>query len=160
MLVRKKSRHFWAPVASTVSTPSILTSCYFRHHRRLLNIIFERSTEPYFSTINSRIQEVHLFCDACTFIVHPFLPFPHQSCPVEWLTVSRWYPQQNIIGKNERSSEEGIDKKRQLSWPLQTRIPSTWEFLELILLYVNIIRLQQADQGEEEGFLGGPVVYS
>ena len=108
-----KKWHFRAPVASTVSPPSTLTFLYFQHHRSLLNRICVRSIEPYFSTINSRIQEVHLLCDAWILIANHFLPFPHQYCPVCWLPVSQWYPQknwqkENIIRRNNWRKETTI----------------------------------------------------
>ena len=152
----KKSRHFRAPVVSTLFLPSILNLCYFWHHRSLLNRTCERSIGPDFTTINSRIQEVHIFCDAWPFIVQPFLPFPRQSCPVEWLPGSRWYPQQKIIEEKKRSSEERIEKKRQLSCPLQTRMPSTWYTLEIMLWYINRIRLQTSGPRRWGGMPGRP----
>ena len=104
---------FWLSVTSN-TTESFSTEFY------------KRSIEPYFLTINSRIQEVHVFWNAWPFIVQPFLPFPRQSCPVERLPVSRLYPKQKIIEENKISSEEIIDKNRGLSCPLQTIIPITW----------------------------------
>ena len=95
-----------------------------------------------FSTTNSRIQEVHILCDAWPFIFRPFFTIPYQYFPVERLPVSRWYPQQKIIDNKKRSPEERIDKKRRLSCPPQTRRPSTLEMLELMFWYVNRSILQ------------------